>query len=327
MQSKVGGEERPSDAAHANVQARLFNSRPIKTAMDQCIGDIRSALGLTDNVQPKKKRLRKKDFQQTSQEHLNEGSAAEEKQNSGIISDANSVPAQNPAIDFNKGSESEIVNVNSGNYNSRLAELSFESLESCAKDIDQTPSWDSASQSASPTPSDLSIDPQLQQIAATKPSKPIVMANTSSFFPSLMGGYWSGSGSDGEGIIAGNDAPRRNRRGQRARRWIAEQKFGRNANHVKKQLQNTTRDHGWDLKRGAQPEIRDRDRKTNWSKRKNASGGVSSGANSYPVKSHQMNNRKSQQTETALHPSWEAARKAKEQKVAVAFQGKKIVFD
>ncbi|KAL9033897.1 MAG: hypothetical protein Q9214_007294 [Letrouitia sp. 1 TL-2023] len=286
-----------------------------------------STLGLTDNVQTKNKCQKKSNFQQASQEHLGENSAAEEEQNSGTISDANSVPIQGPTIDFQKGSKSETVSINSGNYNSRLAQSSFESLESAAEDMDQTPSWDSASQSASPTPSDLSFDPKQQPIVATKPSKSIVMANTSSFFPSLMGGYWSGSGSDGEEYGANNDAPRRNRRGQRARRWIAEQKFGHNANHVKKkQLQNTTRDDGWDLKRGAQLEMRNRDRKANRFKRKNASGGVSSGANSYPVQSRQIN-RKSQQTETALHPSWEAARKAKEQKMAVAFQGKKVVFD
>lgn len=289
--------------------------------------DIRSALGLTENVQPKKKRLRKKDFQQISHEHLGEDSAAEGKDNSGRISDANGVSTKDPAIDSHKVSESELVNINSGKHNSKRAEPSFESLKSCADDMDQTPSWDTASQSVSWTPSDLSIGPQLQQTATTKLPKPIVMANSSSFFPSLMGGYWSGSGSDGEENIGRNDVPRRNRRGQRARRWIAEQKFGQNANHVKRQPHNATGDDGWDLKKGAQPERHNTDKRASRFKRKNASGGVSSGANSYPVKSHQMNNQKSRQTESTLHPSWEAARKAKEQKVAMAFQGTRIVFD
>ncbi|KAL9611385.1 MAG: hypothetical protein Q9167_003960 [Letrouitia subvulpina] len=331
IQSKVEREGRPPDAAHANVQARLFNSHPVKTAMDQCIGDIRSALGLTDNTKSKKKRLRKIDFHQASQEQLSEDDAAKERQNRETISDVNSVSTQNPTIDFQKGSESEIMSINSGDYNSRPAELSYGSLESNEEDMNQTHSWESASQSTSPTPFDLSIDTEQQQIAATKLSKPMVMTNTSSFFPSLMGGYWSGSGSDGEENIMRNDAPKRNRRGQRARRWIAEQKFGQNANHVKKQqLQKANRDDGWDLKKGAQPvqsrEMRDRERKANRFKKRNVSGGVSSGANSYPVEPHRMN-RKSQHAETTLHPSWEAARKAKEQKTSVAFQGKKVVFD
>ncbi|KAK1779709.1 Bud-site selection protein [Copromyces sp. CBS 386.78] len=68
----------------------------------------------------------------------------------------------------------------------------------------------------------------------------------STFLPTLMGGYISGSESASDVDIAPS---RKNRRGQRARQAIWEKKFKEEAKHLKKQ--QNARDAGWDMKRGA----------------------------------------------------------------------------
>ncbi|OAR02022.1 hypothetical protein LLEC1_01618 [Akanthomyces lecanii] len=71
----------------------------------------------------------------------------------------------------------------------------------------------------------------------------------STFLPSLMGGYVSGSESASDVDVA----PPKKRRGQRARRAIWEQKYGSNAKHVKDaaRTRGRGRDDGWDMKRGS----------------------------------------------------------------------------
>ncbi|KAJ4418942.1 hypothetical protein N0V85_001241 [Neurospora sp. IMI 360204] len=68
----------------------------------------------------------------------------------------------------------------------------------------------------------------------------------STFLPTLMGGYISGSESASDVDVA---PARKNRRGQRARQAIWEKKFKEEAKHLKKQ--QNARDAGWDMKRGA----------------------------------------------------------------------------
>ncbi|KAK0668470.1 BUD22-domain-containing protein [Cercophora samala] len=145
-----------------------------------------------------------------------------------------------------------------------------------------------------------------------------VEVNGSTFLPSLMGGYISGSESASDVDLA---PTRKNRRGQRARQAIWEKKFKEQAKHLKKQQEK--RDSGWDLKRGAV----DGDNKP-WKK------GIknpfkATGANDVAVKSEEepKKDRKRDDLGT-LHPSWEARRLAKEkEKLTAPFEGKKITFD
>ncbi|TPR04721.1 Alcohol dehydrogenase GroES-like domain family protein [Aspergillus niger] len=132
-------------------------------------------------------------------------------------------------------------------------------------------------------------------------------ATSTTFLPSLtMGGYWSGSEDEAEDGEAANEPPRRkNRMGQQARRALWEKKYGSGANHVKQEKNKRKaggRDNGWDARRGA----------TDGGDRWGRGGGP-------PAKKPEDNK--------PLHPSWEAARKAKEQKATAAFQGKKVTFD
>ena len=156
--------------------------------------------------------------------------------------------------------------------------------------------------------------------------RPPIKATT--FLPSLtIGGYWSGS--ESEPNTSDEEAakihPKRNRRGQRARQAIWEQKFGSGANHVQKQRQS--RDDGWDPRKGAKS--RDGTRgskirsKPKTQARDRGNPVMPTGANSDPV------NKKGGKMpqDNKLHPSWEAARRQKEEKKTAAFQGKKVVFD
>lgn len=152
----------------------------------------------------------------------------------------------------------------------------------------------------------------------------------STFLPSLMGGYVSGSESASDVDVA----PVKKRRGQRARQAIWEKKYGSNANHIKVAAKNGSgrgRDSGWDMKRGAVDGSDDR--RTPWKKGvKNPfspSGGGGGGGSapqreSRPARPPPQTKR---DDEGPLHPSWEARKKAKESQKATAFAGAKVVFD
>ncbi|KAI1141678.1 Bud-site selection protein [Hypoxylon sp. FL0543] len=167
-----------------------------------------------------------------------------------------------------------------------------------------------------------------------------VLAGNSAFLPTLMGGYISGSESEASDIDVG--PPRKNRRGQRARQAIWEKKYKDKAKHVQKQQQEKAkgRDQGWDMRRGA---VGDEEEGSNkpWKK------GIRNPFDNkhvHPERQRQMEgrsqevDRRNQTVEKPkpkvapkrddtgpLHPSWAAAKKAKEQKVE--FQGRKVVFD
>ncbi|PPQ80981.1 hypothetical protein CVT25_015134 [Psilocybe cyanescens] len=81
------------------------------------------------------------------------------------------------------------------------------------------------------------------KIPVGNPAKPVKGSTTkmeSTFLPSLSVGFVRGGSEDsdfseGEGKSGG--VPKKNRRGQRARRLIWEKKFGKNANHKKKEIE------------------------------------------------------------------------------------------
>ncbi|KAI5297120.1 hypothetical protein KEM56_005066 [Ascosphaera pollenicola] len=178
-----------------------------------------------------------------------------------------------------------------------------------------------SSSSSSPSESDRESDPEDED-----------EDDKTTLLPSLtMGGYWSGSESEPEDDLpelggGRNGQPeRKNRMGQQARRALWEKKFGKEANHLKKQKQNQKqgqkkgrkRDEGWDLRRGATaPEDR-KDRKEKTQRQRPGS-----------IDEHRPKKQK-MQDDTPVHPSWEAKRKAREAMAAKmsGFQGKKVVFD
>ncbi|KAK4174456.1 Bud-site selection protein [Triangularia setosa] len=184
---------------------------------------------------------------------------------------------------------------------------------------------DSNQSSASDSDSDEDEDQQSDSSSSARSPPPKknkraskIEVNGSTFLPSLMGGYISGSESASDVDIA---PARKNRRGQRARQAIWEKKFKEQAKHLKKQQEK--RDAGWDLKRGAV----DGDNKP-WKK------GIknpfkATGANDVTVKKEEPPKKDRARDDLGtLHPSWEARRLAKEkEKLTAPFEGKKITFD
>jgi hypothetical protein len=122
-----------------------------------------------------------------------------------------------------------------------------------------------------------------------------------------------------------NKPERKNRRGQQARRQLWEKKYGAQANHIRKQEQAQSRDRGWDPRRGATEAQNGRRMHPRAPNRPPPRV-----AREYPDSRRSGGQQKTQrksQDDKPLHPSWEAAKKAKEQVSKVAFQGKKVVFD
>lgn len=167
--------------------------------------------------------------------------------------------------------------------------------------------------------------PKKKKPSTAKP--PPTQPGTSTFLPSLMGGYFSNSDSEASDI---DIAPplKKNRRGQRARQAIWEKKFKAEAKHLKKQQQGGGkggRDAGWDMKRGAVGAGDGKPWKRGIRNPLSASA-ETTGANMEAVAERKPKVPKRDDTGT-LHPSWEAKKKAKEAQGIVAFQGKKTTFD
>lgn len=168
--------------------------------------------------------------------------------------------------------------------------------------------------------------------------------SSSTFLPSLsMGGYWSGSESEPEDDIE-EVAPRKNRRGQRARQQIWEMKFGQKAKHLQSmQKIGKGRGDGWDAKRGAQAA----DDRGGWrgggssrsTVQSNGGGRFASGGNATAVAPRKGTASGAATTADGgqkpvgngkglgeMHPSWLAAKKAKQEKQTAAFAGSRVTF-
>ena len=165
-----------------------------------------------------------------------------------------------------------------------------------------------------------SSDDQLPVSSTKKAHAP---PKSTTFLPSLsMGGYISGSESDpgSSDVDAGDLQIKKNRRGQRARRAIWEKKYGSGARHVKKDVES--RDAGWDARKGATEAKAPRERK----KAKTAGEGVHPSANGMQD-TRRGPKKGNRDDEGKLHPSWEAAKQAKEAKRKITFSGTKVTFD
>jgi hypothetical protein len=177
--------------------------------------------------------------------------------------------------------------------------------------------------------------PKAKKAKVTKePPKPLKAG--SQFLPTLMGGYWSGSEEEASDIEDDAPKPRKNRPGQQARRAIWEKKFGAQAKHLKEGAANgkNGRDADWDTKRGARGADDRGPRGRGDRGRGGARGGFGggrgarmTGENTAPLGERMAPVKPKRDDVGVLHPSWQAAKKAKEQKTMAQFQGKKVVFD
>ena len=342
----------------------------MKEALKTIINNVHNVLGLpVDDAPHRKKRLRAADYK--AQAGINgNGKADLERADAEVALAPASIVKQLACPIMDKiddgpeiadGSEEEIEDFNV--YNSRIANSSDDeshysevitSDDEHGDDLQGVPvdqvtcrvaaRSSSISLPASPSPS-LTPSPPPQASEKTKLSK---STNSTTFLPTLSGGYWSGSDVSDEDENEVEDLsttkPRKNRRGQQERRAIWEKKYGANANHIKKQgiaASKHGRDEGWDLKRGARDDKARggksgrHSRNMNGNGRGGSRGTIRSGPNSDPVNDARQHGRdvnhkvKEKAREGPLHPSWEAKKRAKEKAgtTMVAFQGKKVTFD
>ncbi|KAI0518131.1 Bud-site selection protein [Xylaria bambusicola] len=174
----------------------------------------------------------------------------------------------------------------------------------------------------------------------------------SAFLPSLMGGYISGSESASDVDVA--PSAKKNRRGQRARQAIWEKKYGEKAKHHQKE--KDPRNAGWDMKRGAVEDTSrpwkkgivnpfekshvhpERQKQMQHEDDRPAKGKAARDARQprqqQQDKSHNFQEDKPKPKPTPkrddtgpLHPSWAAAKKAKESVQKIEFKGTKVTFD
>lgn len=220
------------------------------------------------------------------------------------------------------------------------------------EDEDEPESESGSSASDSDASSSAAVPPPRKKDKASKP-EPAAAAKTppkdgnnktttktarptnSTFLPSLMGGYVSGSESASDVDVA--PPVRRNRRGQKARQAIWEKKYGEGAKHLAKSG-DRKRDAGWDAKRGAVDPAADgkpwkrgvRNPLLQKSAGKAGGGGGGGGdqqKETQPKNHKKVETKKKRDDDGPLHPSWLAKKKAKQAQEGVKFEGKKIVFD
>ncbi|KAH7381395.1 Bud-site selection protein [Phaeosphaeria sp. MPI-PUGE-AT-0046c] len=326
-----GMEKGSAEPATLNVLARLYKVAAVKKVVDDAVEQLKGVFAVADTaVQAvdggKKDAKKRKKAESGDVEMLDvsdeEGDPFEafnsriaapssgEEGSEGSVSDDERPPsigdsesAHDPEDDLQADSESEDADAFAG----------FSEEEDEASDNDVTIESRLAPPSdVSGSDSDVSIPTKAK--SKSKKSEPTI--TSSAFLPGLShAAYIAGSDSDASDLSA-SFAPRKNRRGQRARQKIAEAKFGAKAKH----LENADRNKGWDPKRGAV------------STENRGYGPQQSGENTIPLGKKRGEGTK-RDDKGDLHPSWLAAKAAKEKKMVKievgkgAGQGKKVIFD
>lgn len=329
--------------AYANVTARLYNSNPVKEASKEALAGLRAVLGIeVESTQAKRQRLVKdrepdkpvRTFAQAvakvEHDKVDEEPVLEQGM-SGSDEEAREDSASVDLEDEDASDEWDELSLDEEALNAfddRLAGSSDEGSDDGDKEVRRAALRRDLAGNLSLSP-ESSPSPVPEPASKSKVTKDLqnVRAKTD-FLPSLtMGGYWSGSESEPEDDI--DVAPRKNRRGQRARQQIWEKKYGKGAKHIQNGKTKTTpgRDDGWDMKRGAQESGKER-RAPGFGRTPRPRGDIASGGNATAVAPRaQTKPDKASIDSKPLHPSWEAAKKAKEQKQTATFAGKKMTFD
>jgi hypothetical protein len=337
LKSYVAGIEKSSaDTATLNVLARLYKVAAVKKVVDDTVEQLKAIFAPSDAATPtingdkKEPKKRKAEAQKDADTEMLDVSDEEgdpyavfnariaapssgEDGSEGSVSDDERPPSigdsereHDPEDDLEAESSSEEAEEFSG------GESEASDDEDMAIDRRIAPPSD-----ASDSDSDSIAQPTKKTRTKALPAQP----TSSAFIPSLShAAYIAGSDSDASDLSA-SFAPRKNRRGQRARQKIAEAKFGAKAKHIA----NPANNRGWDAKRGAVPDVP-----------RGGYGPVISGENAIPLggKEVVVKEKKAERDDKGdLHPSWQAAKLAKEKKAikidlsSKGGMGKKVVFD
>lgn len=323
------------DSATMNVQARLFNANPTKEAMNAIVKDVRYILGLDEIKGPKAKRTRSESEDEFATEKKARGRVDDEESDKEERSIHEEEDAEWDSEEFEGFSDR--IAASSDSESEEEATDTLRKFYKPVRDLSFTPP---SSREASPS-SESASDPTFSDSASASPepapttkskAKTPVIQNKSTFLPSLSAvGYISGSESEPEGLDDEVAPAKKNRRGQRARQKIWEKKYGNKATHLtkKNEKEKDDRNAGWDAKRGAVDAGSGKGRK----KFGRGDRGVSRsgrGSQATDANTVELGKKKSHRDDSGkLHPSWEAAKLAKERAKLnnVQFQGKKVTFD
>lgn len=367
---KESREDAAEEAATNNVISDIFNMRIVKETIEQIVRDLYHAMRIPA---PKDKPINKKisvsndliaSHPEKNSENLHD--TIQEFKARGVI-DAPESPTweafesceeilENGAdvtFDRNELTDEELI-LSETRLGTSPDEDSFDENKSICKhdanlfcdmqqkilNASETKS-SNKSQGSPPSKKISNQDERLQSRRSTqhKPASP-VRPGLSTFLPTLMGGYWSGSEESASDLE--NFSPigkKKNRPGQMARRAIAEKKYGKMANHIKSgktiRSKSGRRDDGWDARRGAVDTTVPRGRSrysshSQSSKTKLSKWKLEEVKRKDHGKTHNSqvkSIRRHRDDKGDLHPSWQAAKKAKEHKQTAQFQGKKVIFD
>jgi hypothetical protein len=309
----VSLNETAPDHALSNVAARLYSHNTVKMAMTKLITATKTVIAAEET--------RKADAEAEADVEFGDEDAKEKTTNIGKSDDHFSDDEISQIHDGQTDSSSE-----SEDADEEDSEDSEDEEESHSHRRKRKASF-SPSPSPSPSPS-ISIsfsfssddEPRKKKAKQKVESQP----SNSMFVPSLTAvGYALNSDSEASDLDE-EVAPRKNRRGQKARQAIWEKKYKEKAKHLQAQKekqekkdrnrQSRGRDDGWDARRGAV-------------------GHRETGANAAPVQQRGAAERpilavRKADNEGPLHPSWEAKKllKAKEKMSIDQYVGKKITF-
>jgi hypothetical protein len=341
LQEWLGELERSDqDPVALNVLARLYNGAGVKKVVNKVVEDLKEILGVGGvGVRPAKevevKKAKIQDVEMEDEEDEGEegvdsisdddGEAfsafnariAAPSSVDGDSDDSLSDGDRPPSIaEDSEGGEGEGEGDSEDNSDDVAVDVEMGSDSQSGDDsihgaLDSPAIEPAAVSSAS---SDEEVEPAPKPKKVKAPKEPI---SKSTFLPSLShAAYYSGSESEAEDLDI-DVAPRKNRRGQKARQKIWEKKYGEKAKHKEKEDRNK----GWDAKKGA----------VDGSERKGRGRGrvaEVSGENAMPLGGEKKVEKEKKRDDVGvLHPSWLAAKAAKEKKLAVKPLGKKITFD
>ncbi|KAL1645607.1 hypothetical protein SLS61_008290 [Didymella pomorum] len=359
-------EKGETEQARLNVLARLYKVAAVKKEIDALIEDLKEIVSgdegvgraeKTGSVRGAKKEKKRKMEESEEDEDVDMLDLSDEdgvaarllnariaapssgEESDGSLSGAERPPSigdsdsEDPDADLDVPSDSEVSSFGG-----------FSASNSSDNAVSRIAPASDASDSDSASSISLTVKPSKIK-APTAPT-------SSTFLPGLSHAtYISGD----ESASDLDEKPRKNRRGQRARQKIAELKYGAKAKHVEK----NERKKGWDAKRGAVDTSSNggmnRKARREAEKGVKARGGrgpIMSGENAAPLGRNRLGGgdvaaaktngvsqgaqgvKKGPKKDDAgpLHPSWEAAKKAKESKklkidLGGAKTAKKITFD
>lgn len=336
----AGGDARAADAVWLNVTARLYKVAGVREVVDGVIEDLKGIVGVGgvgrrekrerdqgEGKEKARKRAKAQDEEEVEDEQDKNASSDEESDAFQAYDARIAAPSSGeedsdeslseghrpPSID---DSEDEWEGLEDDDEGSTSADTDNSDAHIPRKDLGRVDDdWSGGSESEASE-----SDAELAPASKAKVKAPAAKASQSTFLPSLShAAYLSGSESEASDLDI-DVAPKKNRRGQRARQKIWEQKYGEKAKHVQKDERNK----GWDPKRGA---VDDRSGKGGRGGKAAAKGGRGperSGENTTALGARKATKR---DDSGPIHPSWQAAKAAKEKKMIAKPEGKKIVFD